>query len=360
MKEKEEEDILGRLRQVEVDLLNQEHRITRVIFNIYKHGLDNSDERKRNAVWLALISYFLRQRTITIIISAVSGLGFLVTTYILLNQNRLMEQQNELIAKQNKRLDQQTYLQEAERRSSLVFQLGNILDAIDREVKSDVGTNEIRDISSELIGRIISLSGLLRPYRYLENDSLIQEALSPERGQLLVSLLNSEIDINTLRKIYTSANFSYADMKNSRLTHFDLNQARLMSSDFRGAYVLSTSFSNGKLMNCKFDRASLTQTNFDGATLSNSSLIECDLSYSSFAKADLENVNLTRANLSGTVFYETNLKNAILDSVIVHDRELLSDLQEGPGGETLKRYRQAEIRTEDGKRIDHWIILRVP
>ncbi len=80
----------------------------------------------------------------------------------------LLYQQNRLLSKQNERLDQQTYLQEAERRSSLVFLFSNVMDAIDRELKDDYNDDGLRNLSPQLVGRIIALSTRLKPYRYLD------------------------------------------------------------------------------------------------------------------------------------------------------------------------------------------------
>jgi len=116
-------------------------------------------------------------------------------------QNKLVQQQNIKIEHQNKRLDQQTNLQEAERRSSLVFLFSNIMDAIDSELKDSL--NKKDTLSKQLIGRIIALSTRLSPYRYLtEGDTLISHPLSPERGQLLVNLVESDLDSNTYKKIW--------------------------------------------------------------------------------------------------------------------------------------------------------------
>ena len=132
-----------------------------------------------------------------------------IQTYILNNQNKLLQYQNT-------RLDQQINLEEGNRRSSLVFLMSNLMDKIGEEVKRPSNKGQL---SEALISRIISLSQAFRPYRYLENDKLIDQPLSPERGQLLLSLLNSNLQEEVYQKIYAKANFSYADLAEANLVN---------------------------------------------------------------------------------------------------------------------------------------------
>lgn len=87
-------------------------------------------------------------------VGIVSLVFAMLPTILLVIQSRLIHRQNALFDEQNKRILQQTYLQEAQRRSSLNFLLGNIFDKIDEELKLD--TN--RSLSPQLTGRIIALT----------------------------------------------------------------------------------------------------------------------------------------------------------------------------------------------------------
>jgi hypothetical protein len=113
-------------------------------------------------------------------IGVVAFLIAITPSCLLYCQNNLLENQNRLIVNQNTRIEQQTYLQEAGRRSSLIFLMNNVLDKMDEELKSPV--NKDRNLSDQLIGRIVALSKSLKPYKYLESDSLSM-TVSPERGQ---------------------------------------------------------------------------------------------------------------------------------------------------------------------------------
>ena len=112
------------------------------------------------------------------------SLGGLTGTMLLLNQNELLNNQNTLIQRQMS-------LEEASRRSALILLMSNILDKVDREIEEQKRTNprdSVFTLSKSLIGQIVALSHSFKPYRYLEGDSLISKPLSPERGQLLITL----------------------------------------------------------------------------------------------------------------------------------------------------------------------------
>jgi len=132
-------------------------------------------------------------------------LGF-IPLLLLGIQTYILNTQNKLLAAQNERLDQQINLEEGSRRSSLIFLMSNIMDKMGEELKAPDNPDNI--LSDALIGRIVSLSQALRPYRYLDTDQLINQPLSPERGQLLISLTNSSLHESTYEKLFAKADFS--------------------------------------------------------------------------------------------------------------------------------------------------------
>jgi len=114
-------------------------------------------------------------------------------------QNSLLFGQNSRIDTQNYRINIQNNLIEADRRSSLIFLMSNILDRVNEEVKvqklsvpygiDNDSITILKDnfkfhLSNPLIGRIIALSRAFRPYKLLAGDTLSTELVSPERGQL--------------------------------------------------------------------------------------------------------------------------------------------------------------------------------
>lgn len=216
----------------------------------------------------------------------------LIPILLLYNQNQLISQQNELIKLQTHRLDQQTNLQEAERRSSLVFLFSNIMDAIDRELSNDYGNNNIRDLSPQLIGRISALSLRLLPYRYLENDSLIEKPYSPERGQLLVSLVNADLDKETYNKIYKQSSFEYSVLEGISLEY---------------KYLKYINLSNSSLKKSNFKYCNLSFSNLTGSDLENAYFYGGDLSYSKIGFINYRETEFTLIEFNGVRTEKNNL-----------------------------------------------------
>ena len=206
----------------------------------------------------------------------------IVPLFILGVQTYILNTQNRLLSYQNKRLDQQINLEEGNRRSSLIFLMSNIMDKIGDELRDP--RNRKRVLSDELIGRIVSLSQAMRPYRYLEDDKLIAHPLSPERGQLLFSLSNSFLSIETYDKLFERADFSFAELKDA---------------NFNEAYL---------------EGVKLHHANLVGATFRNA-----DLEYADLLGANLEGVNFEESNLTGVDFTEANLKGGTLKNVTMTD-----------------------------------------
>lgn len=274
------------------------------------------------------------------------GLAGLLGTILLYNQNKLLTQQNQLLNQQNIRLDQQTYLQEAERRSSLIFLMGDILDAINEELKDDVGKKGVRDLSPQLIGRVIALSNSLRPYRYLGSDSLVGRELSPERGFLLLSIVSSEIDKSSLLRIYKSADFSYSDLKkavlsgeymsginlkgadlgDARLDDADLSNANLSEANLDGAVLFHANLSDARLRNTSMYNAYLGTATLTGANLSESNLSHANLSAADLSNSHLSKANFSHANMSMAVLANAAFDQAVFDSTIVGEYTWLDSL----------------------------------
>lgn len=305
------------------------------------------------------------------------GFGGMLGTMLLYNQNKLLTQQNLLLQSQNYRLDQQTYLQEADRRSSLIFLMGNLLDAMDTELKNDIGKPGVRDLSPQIIGRVVALSKSLRPYRYLESDSLVARELSPERGQLLLSIVNSQIDKNSLRRIFQFADFSFADLKaavlsgeylsginlsKADLSHATLDETDLSRADLSGANLEEAVFAHANLRESRFrqslltnaylEAADLTYANFYGADLRGAILATANLHQTHFSHADL-----TGANLSGAILSGTRFEQSVMDSVKVNDLQWLQQLdstgQDSVRGAAhlLSAYRVDSVQTKLGHSI---------
>lgn len=237
----------------------------------------------------------------------------------------LLYKQNNLLEYQNQRLTQQTYLQEADRRSSLVFLFSNIMDAVNKELTEDYSLNEKRDLSPQLIGRIIALSTRLKPYYYLEKDDLIENELSPERGQLLISLVEANLDATTLNQIMIKSDFSYSDLRNADLSHSDLSHIKLNYSNLE-----NTTFNKSIINAAQIENCNISKGNFQECDLTETSFYKSDLSKTKIYRTTTYNTNFKYCKLNHSRFSNANLKgsfmeNAILDSAYI-DMQFVTDL----------------------------------
>lgn len=180
----------------------------------------------------------------------------------------LLSNQNELIQEQNRRLDQQTYLQEAERRSSLVFLFSNIMESIDKELQK----NSSRKLSPQLIARIISLSQRLQPYRFLDGDELTEVPYSPERAQLFTNLVKSKIDDESLNKILKESNFTYSDFSGVTFSNLYIEKIDLSNSRFSKVNFNNSSFSGVKFSNVNMNSITLDSVFFSSCSFNNTEI----------------------------------------------------------------------------------------
>jgi uncharacterized protein YjbI with pentapeptide repeats len=243
-------------------------------------------------------------------------------------QTYYLKKQNDTLDDQNRRIEQQTFLQEAERRSSLVFLFDNVLDKLDEELKDNPHQ---RKLSPQLVGRIVSLSKALKPYRYLDGDTLTKELSSPERGQLLISLLTSKLHIGTYEQIFSSADFSYSTVEGVNLDGAMLRNANLAHSTLEnismvGADLSFTNFTNATLTNIRAFQsgnppkgAKFNFTNFHKTFIANSDLSASVFEHSNFSQTDLKNTYFNDA-----LFKETEFLNTHFDSIYIRGTTFLS------------------------------------
>lgn len=226
-------------------------------------------------LFTSLVKRFVRVRLLHVILLLFSLLPSLVSLYVLVKQNSLIRTQNSLV--------------ESTRKSSYGFQLANIFDAID---------DEGSDIPNNLIGRIVGISHSLKPYKLLVDNELSEIAYSPERTQLLLFLINSNINRSDLNKIYQSADFSSCDLSNMNLTGKYLAGANLEKSNFE----------NTILDKSNLNKANLKNANLKGVKFSNGNAIATD-----FSETNLQRAFMRYSDFNEAIFIGTNLDNAILE-----------------------------------------------
>ncbi|CAM1343270.1 pentapeptide repeat-containing protein [Tenacibaculum amylolyticum] len=225
----------------------------------------------------ALVRRFVRVRMLSVILLLFSLVPSLISLYILIKQNQLIETQNLLV--------------EGSRRSSYSFQLASLFDAVDE-----------KGFNSSNRNRIVSLCNVLKPYRYLDEDGKSTVYYSPERTQLLQFLLGSRLTDAQLGAIFDNTEFTYCDLRNtnlsgaylvganlahSNLENCELNSANLSNADLTDTNLKGIQFSNGWAKNTSFRDANLTNAIITSAR---------DLNGADFTDADLENTNFDRSN----------------------------------------------------------------
>jgi uncharacterized protein YjbI with pentapeptide repeats len=232
-------------------------------------------------------------------------------------QNSLVIQQNRLLEFQNHRLEIQNNLLEAERRGALIILLNNTIEQIDTEIKEQKkeDKNKQKDfkLSSPLIARIAALSQSLLPYKFLDGNQLTSSKISPERGQLLLTLIKSNLSKDTYTQIFSNSNFSYSYLEEMNLQGAYLDWANLKFSNLKGANLTGanldlTELNYANLEGTELNGAVLTATYFDNANLYGSNLSGADLSSATFTQATLTNVRLNNSKLGGVSFNGAILK----------------------------------------------------
>lgn len=304
-------------------------KLKEAITNFFTELEENKNVSK-NTLSELLTAIFLRITRIGFFLLITS----LLPTLLILLQVYYLKNQNQLIRTQNNRLDQQTYLQEASRRSYMI----GVLDDMIKDI-----TTQGENASKANINRLIALSKNLKPYKYLEDDRLIPKPLSPERGYILLALLESNlkinkmIDPNTGETIISALNFSYAELKNTDLTalyitDINLNNATLNGSNFikstfsksifDNANLLQVNLGSTDLLNCSFKNANITKGSF-----ANSSILKCNFENAILKGIDLSSSDLSKNSFKGAQIEGTKFDNAevSVDWMQKMEKELDSD-----------------------------------
>lgn len=224
----------------------------------------------------ALVRRFVRVRLLSLVLLLFSLLPSLISLYILIKQNKLIETQNSLV--------------EASRKSAYGFQLSNIFDAIDKQGS---------DISNNLIGRIVGISHSLKPYKILESEGELSKKLySPERTQLLLFIANSNINLEDKRRIFKAADFSYCDLRNMNLSN---------------RYLVGINLSNSNLENTNLAKSNLNGSRLINANLKNANISNGYARNTDFTNANLQNTRIRYTELNDSKLINTNLEKAVLD-----------------------------------------------
>jgi uncharacterized protein YjbI with pentapeptide repeats len=179
--------------------------------------------------------------------------------------------------------------------------LRSMLEDIDKELKRNSG----RTLSDTTIARMTALSSVFKPYKYMQGDSLSEQACSPERGQLLQALVLMNIDSGTFTRIKQNTLFAGADLRGMNLKGLNLSGINLNKANLNGADLSDTNFKGADL-----GAANLWGANLNRANLSNINLKRADLRWAQLNETNLKLANLNGANLSNAQLIKADLTDA--------------------------------------------------
>ncbi|MFC5044098.1 pentapeptide repeat-containing protein [Aquimarina hainanensis] len=187
-----------------------------------------------------------------------------------------------------------------EKSSSRSLLLSKLYEDIHQELRDDYKKDGIRNLSESLIGIIVSLSEDFKPYKYIRDDEV--KRLSPERGSLFFTIIQSNLDAETLNKIIAKSNFSYSDLSNKDLSGLDL---------MKNFYGLAGDYNTeAQILVTPVRRITLNHSDFTNAKL-NSSFLYGDFSYSNFKNANFNETTfkwskISHCNFEGNIFKNSN------------------------------------------------------
>ncbi len=301
-----------------------------------------------------------------------------IQTDLMTEQNRQILRQNELLLLQNKAISIQTELSESSRRAAIHAELVELLALVTEFIKAQPkidGSSTVRKwmLPDVYYSRIVSILRDMRPYRYVNRDlvktvgwevwypsgshthvmrthigplskpemtepELNDRALSPERGQLLYTLVLMHVDLDPLRN--GEAIFADSDLSFTNLTSADLSLLTLDGSVFWFSDLSSAILSDASLQRCDFRYANLSKAKVDHAD---------------FGFADLRATQLTELDLRHCSFSASNVRHACIDH-IEFDKASKYGFLFGSEEETGLREAMFEVVTEtiDGEERYFW------
>lgn len=177
--------------------------------------------------------------------------------------------------------------------------------------------NESNQIDSESLAKLKALDNYFTPFEYKENSTLLEQKVSPERGYLLLSVLNSDFDSTSLAKIIREISFEGSSLRNADLSGYDLRNINLDGSDLQGADLSHTLLKGASLQGADFTKANLSNACLDSCILNRSNAHQSILTGASLIGSQIDGCSwsfaiLDSAVISGAIIRNTNLEGAIL------------------------------------------------
>ena len=218
----------------------------------------------------------------------------------------------------------------------------DLIATIQKELSSD--SNKISEHSIQAIAK---LSAAYEPYEKMESESMTTFRKSPERGILLLDLVQLSLDSSSLAKIIRNTTFAYAEIdsatfRNINLSNIDLTgchlrgadlsfanlqNAKMQGADLRGANLRGAQLSKAKMKRSKLswsqlNNAVLHYTNLDGSDLNNANLNATQLNNATIQYAKLQSIKIQKADLTNINLYQSDLTKTDMSHSIVRNANL--------------------------------------
>lgn len=329
--------------------------------------------------------------TITAFIAAIATLAGSALLFqqnqLLRGQTALLQEQTDRLTDQNGLIGQQIQLGDAERATTIVpeiLTIGALMGAETAALEKDGRKAPLfldAELSRPLRARIVAATNAARPYRYLDqgltrasdqdinamalarridlgkvqrgiadwrasaaeldatgDGGLIDRPVSPERGQLLVSMFNLRV-LTTETLTFNGADFSFAEVHAQSFGNMSMKHANLRFADF----------SRTQLRYMKFGAAYLDQARFRQSVIANSD-------FSGIASADIAlpqqadpsvpmwYTHMVGADFRGAVISDSDFSNSLgaaidFDGAMVFDADFLGKLEVDAAPGTFRRDR---------------------
>lgn len=283
----------------------------------------------------------------------IRGIAFTFLTVVSIASSFIFYKQHKLIdAKtndQSKYVQEHTQLIESVLKSSRKFIMSELLNKINKELEQ----HPERKLSNETITELSELSLSFQPYEYYARDSVTNEKLSPERGQLLLALCSMDIDSSSFSTIKRNVTFSKADLrgvslKGKDLSSINLDRANLSNADLRGVNFSGANMEEANLWHANFNEAVLEESNLSGTDLRWAELNNTNMKLSYLKGADLTNAKLREADMRNANFQWAVMNGAMLNKGLMVGADLswtkLIKVNLSSANLTESRLRTAELR----------------
>ncbi|MEM9022312.1 MAG: pentapeptide repeat-containing protein, partial [Bacteroidota bacterium] len=216
---------------------------------------------------------------------------------------------------------------QVQQQSALIDQLRNarevvVMAEVLRQASEELTQRGDSSLSEGTIARIASVSARLQPYRSWQGDSLAEKPFSPERGQLLLTLVNLPLDSLTWARVKANTTFAGADLRGMKLPETNLSGANLESANFTDADLNHTNLSATNLKDAWLGRALLNHASLSRADLRRANLGGAQMNAADFSRSNLDGVNLQRAVAREANFHRASLQFGQLDGAFLIDANL--------------------------------------